>query len=67
MYNLIISSMATRLIEGFFHCAPSSVQDLLENERHRLFKHDTLTDYLETIRQKLSYKKWYAYSAPAVS
>ena len=51
--------MATRLIEGFFHCAPSSVQDLLENERHRLFKHDTLTDYLETIRQKLSYKKWY--------
>ena len=41
------------------HCAPSSVQDLLENERHRLFKHDVLTDYLETIRQKLSYKKWY--------
>lgn len=51
--------MATRLIVGFFHCAPSSVQDLLENERHRLFKHDTLTDYLETISQKLSYEKWY--------
>ena len=38
------------------HCAPSSTQALLSNGKYRP---DLLTQYLEEIRQKLTYKKWF--------
>lgn len=37
------------------HCAPDSVQSELAN----WYKHDKLTNFLETAKQNLSYKKWY--------
>lgn len=38
------------------HCASSSTQALLS---HGLYQPDILTNYLEEIRQKLQYKKWF--------
>ena len=38
------------------HCAPSSTQALLGRG---YYKPDLLTNYLEEIRQKLQYKKWF--------
>ncbi len=38
------------------HCAPSSVQALLGDG---LYQADALTDYLEEIRQKCRYRKWF--------
>ena len=37
------------------HCAPSSLQSLLRPD----YKADALTDYLEGIKARLSYKKWF--------
>lgn len=38
------------------HCCASSTQELL---RHGVYKSDRLTDYFETIRQKVTFKKWF--------
>jgi hypothetical protein len=37
------------------HCAPDSIQSELAN----WYEHDKLTNLLETVKQDLSYKKWY--------
>ena len=37
------------------HCAPTSISDLLSGGG---YKHDTLTDYLETVKQKVGYDIW---------
>lgn len=37
------------------HSAPTSISDLLSGG---LFKHDALTDYLETVKQNVEYKAW---------
>lgn len=37
------------------HCAPTSLQQILSPT----YTHDVLTDFLEQIRSKLSYKGWY--------
>lgn len=41
------------------HCAPSSTQTLLRGFGFGRFQLDSLTNYLEEIRCKLSYKKWF--------
>lgn len=41
------------------HCCATSVQMLLEEGPVRLLKPDILTDYLQTIEEKLQYKHWY--------
>lgn len=38
------------------HCAPSSVQDAFGRGLH---KHDALTDYLETVKEKCDFKYWF--------
>ncbi len=38
------------------HCAPSSIQDVLS---HGFYEHDELTDYLETVRRRFSFKTWF--------
>ena len=37
------------------HCAPTSISDLLSGG---MFKHDALTDYLETVKQSVEYNAW---------
>ena len=37
------------------HCAPTSISDLLSGG---MYKHDALTDYLETVKQKVEYNVW---------
>ena len=38
------------------HCAPTSIQDVISGG---LFEHDNLTDFLETVRQRCSFKAWF--------
>ena len=38
------------------HCAPSSVQDIISGG---MFQHDDLTDYLDTIKEKCTFEKWF--------
>ena len=38
------------------HCAPSSVQDVYSRGLH---KHDKLTDYLETVKERCNFKYWF--------
>lgn len=38
------------------HCSPSSIQDIIS---HGLFRHDSLTDYLETIKERCDFKMWF--------
>lgn len=38
------------------HCASSSTATLLS---HGMYKQDMLTDYLEGLRQKVKFKKWF--------
>lgn len=38
------------------HCAPNSIQDIFSGG---LYEHDTLTDYLETIKQNCDFKLWF--------
>ena len=41
------------------HCAATSIQNELEKGPGHLFEADVLTDYLEIIKEKVSYKHWY--------
>ena len=41
------------------HCAATSIQNKLERGTGHLFEADVLTDYLEAIKEKVSYKHWY--------
>lgn len=41
------------------HCCATSVQNLLDSEPGKLFEADVLTDYLQTLEEKLDYKHWY--------
>lgn len=38
------------------HCSPTSIQDIFSGG---LYEHDILTDYLESVKQKCSFKKWF--------
>ena len=38
------------------HCAPTSIQDVISGG---MYEHDVLTEYLETIRQRCSFKTWF--------
>lgn len=38
------------------HCAPTFIQDILSRG---FYEHDSLTDYLEKIRQRCSFKTWF--------
>ena len=38
------------------HCAPSLIQDVLSRG---YYEHDELTDYLETVRRRCSFKTWF--------
>lgn len=41
------------------HCCATSVHRLLEKETDRVYKSDILTDYFQTIEEKLRYKRWF--------
>ena len=38
------------------HCLPSSVQDVFSGG---FYAHDRLTDYLETVRRRCEFERWY--------
>ncbi len=38
------------------HCAPTSIQDVLSRG---MFEHDDLTEYLEQIKQRCTFSKWF--------
>ena len=38
------------------HCAPTSIQDVISGG---MYEHDVLTEYLETVRQRCSFKTWF--------
>ena len=38
------------------HCLPSSVQDVFSGG---FYAHDRLTDYLETVRRRCEFTRWY--------
>lgn len=41
------------------HCCSTTLQNYLNKEKNRSNAPDILTDYLETVEQKLQYKHWY--------
>ena len=38
------------------HCAPTSIQDVFSRG---MYEHDALTDYLEQVRRRCSFKTWF--------
>lgn len=41
------------------HCCATSVQDLLDSTPGSLYDADILTDYFQTLEEKLTYRHWY--------
>ena len=48
--------MGNRVDVILSHCAPSSIQDILSGG---FYQRDALTDYLDRIRERCSYRHWF--------